>query len=224
MIKWLKHQRRAHRLAFWPTVIVGVLVVVGGIASAAAPPEPTANAKPEQTAEAKPEPTAPAKAESESEPVKDTESEPVKDTESKPTPQKRVRDALAEVGGSKTLALSDPEVKDISFDPLGKHLAVVAKTPEGGFDGASCEDLDHQAGAIFAELYDDAGWRGNAVVSFQGGLVDKATGRDLPQAKTGFAQMGAGQAKQIDWSNDDALVNIDWSTYRAFCHPALKQD
>jgi hypothetical protein len=218
MIKWLKHQRREHRLAFWPSGIVGVLVVVGGIASAAAPPEPTANANSEQAAkaDAKPEPTAKADPK--------PESEPVKDTESKPTPQKRVRDALAEVGGEKTLAIEDPEVKDITFDPLGKHMAVVAKTPEGGFDGASCEDLDRQAGAIFAELYDEAGWRGDAVVSFQGGLVDKATGRDLPEAKTGFARMRAGQAKQIDWANDDALANIDWSTYREFCHPAVKQD
>jgi hypothetical protein len=208
MIKWLKHQRREHRLAFWPTVIVGVLVLVGGIASAAAPPEPTADAKPEPTAKADPKP----------------ESEPVKKAESKPSPEKRVRDALAEVGGAKTLAISDPEVKDISFEPPGKHVEVVAKTPEGGFDGASCEDLDRQAGAIFAELYDEAGWRGHAVVSFEGGLVDKATGRDLPDAQTGLARMSAGQANQIDWSNDDALMNIDWSSYRVVCHPALKQD
>jgi hypothetical protein len=28
--------------------------------------------------------------------------------------------------------------------------------------------------------------------------------------------------KQIDWSNEDALLNIDWSNYRDFCHPALQ--
>jgi hypothetical protein len=54
--------------------------------------------------------------------------------------------------------------------------------------------------------------------------VDKATGRDLPDAHTGLARMRAGQAKQIDWSDDDALLNIDWSSYRVVCHPALKQD
>jgi hypothetical protein len=34
--------------------------------------------------------------------------------------------------------------------------------------------------------------------------------------------MPAAQAKQIDWSDDDALLNIDWSIYRDFCHPALQ--
>ena len=60
--------------------------------------------------------------------------------------------------------------------------------------------------------------------SFEGGLVDKATGRDLPDAQTGLARMRAGQAKQIDWSDDDALMNIDWSSCQVVCHPALKQD
>jgi hypothetical protein len=34
--------------------------------------------------------------------------------------------------------------------------------------------------------------------------------------------MHAGEANQIDWSDDDALANIDWSIYRDFCHPALE--
>jgi hypothetical protein len=34
--------------------------------------------------------------------------------------------------------------------------------------------------------------------------------------------MPGGQAKEIDWSNEDALLNIDWSLYRDFCHQALE--
>jgi hypothetical protein len=34
--------------------------------------------------------------------------------------------------------------------------------------------------------------------------------------------MPAGQAKQINWSDEDALLNIDWTLYCDFCHPALE--
>ena len=59
---------------------------------------------------------------------------------------------------------------------------------------------------------------------FKGGLVDSSTGQELPDVNAGIYTMPAAQAKRIDWSNEDALLNINWSLYRDFCHPALKQD
>jgi hypothetical protein len=61
------------------------------------------------------------------------------------------------------------------------------------------------------------------VLVYKGGLVSKSTGKELPDVNTGIFTMPTGQAKQIDWSDDDALDNIDWSIYRDFCHPALQQ-
>jgi hypothetical protein len=60
------------------------------------------------------------------------------------------------------------------------------------------------------------------VLVYKGGLVSKATGKALPNVNTGIFTMPAGQANQINWSDDDALSNIDWSIYRDFCHPALQ--
>ena len=54
-------------------------------------------------------------------------------------------------------------------------------------------------------------------------LVDSSTGKELPDVNTGIFTMPDGQAKQIDWSDEEALLNIDWSIYRDFCHPALKE-
>ena len=37
--------------------------------------------------------------------------------------------------------------------------------------------------------------------------------------------MTKAEADEIDWSDKDAVqFNIDWSNYRVFAHPALKQD
>ena len=93
------------------------------------------------------------------------------------------------------------------------------ETPEGGAEGASVNDLDGSAAAAFEAVYVDAGWRGDATVQFTGGLVDTSTGRDLPNARTGLYRLTAKQAQRINW--DDAEL-IDWSIYRVFAHPALK--
>jgi hypothetical protein len=98
------------------------------------------------------------------------------------------------------------------------------ETPEGGFEGASCGDLNDGARAIFQKIFNDAAWSGGAAVIFRGGLVSRATGEELPDVNTGIFTIHADQASQIDWSNEDAVqFNIDWSIYRDFCHPALKQ-
>jgi hypothetical protein len=114
------------------------------------------------------------------------------------------------------------DVKIRGVDFYQDFVTVTAETPEGGLQGASCGDLDTAAGAIFEKVYKDTGWKGNATIEFRGGLVDKATGKDLPNEQTGGFSIDPGQAKKIDWSDDDALSNIDWSIYRDFCHPALQ--
>lgn len=136
------------------------------------------------------------------------------------TPKERVREALGDEVHAGGYA-GDLEIMDVSFE--GTEAQVSAKTPEGGFSGASCGDLDDGAQAVFETVYNDARWKGGAAIVYKGGLVDSATGKELPYANTGIFTMPAGQAKQIDWSAEDALSNIDWSIYRDFCHPALSQ-
>ena len=73
-------------------------------------------------------------------------------------------------------------------------------------NGASCGDLDQAAGAIFEKIYKDTGWKGNAIITFEGGLVSKATGKGLRRmSRQGSFSMDPAQAKQIDWSNSDDL-------------------
>jgi hypothetical protein len=63
------------------------------------------------------------------------------------------------------------------------------------------------------------------VLTFRGGLVDSRTGEELPNAPTGRYAIEQAEAKRIDWSDEDAIeFGIDWSLYRTFTHPALKQD
>lgn len=135
------------------------------------------------------------------------------------TPKGRVEEAVgSEVeasGWAGTL-----EVQDVSFQ--GNEAQITLTTPEGGFSGASCGDLNDGAEAVFVKVYDDAGWTGGAVIVFKGGLVDTSTGQPVPDVNTGIFTMPAAKASQIDWGNEDVLLNIDWDNYRDFCHPALQ--
>ena len=135
------------------------------------------------------------------------------------TPKDRVRDELGDEVKAGGYA-GDVKIQDVSFGDT--EVQVTATTPEGGFSGPSCGDLDDGAHAIFKKIYDDAGWKKGAVLVYKGGLVSKATGKEVPDVNTGIFTMPRGQAKQIDWTDDDALDNIDWSIYRDFCHPALQ--
>ena len=131
---------------------------------------------------------------------------------------------MREAVGDKVAAggyAGDVKIKTVDF--YGDFAGVTAETPQGGLNGASCGDLDQAAGAIFEKIYKDTGWKGSGYIEFQGGLVNSATGKELPNEMTGNFSMDPGQAKQINWSNSDELSNIDWSVYRAYCHPALKQ-
>jgi hypothetical protein len=102
-------------------------------------------------------------------------------------------------------------------------LDIYLETPEGGMSGASGDDLDVAAGAAFKAAYGDASYstRKDAAVYFRGGLVDKATGKALPNAETGMYSMTGAQARDIDWDDETAMENIDWSLYRDFVHPAI---
>ena len=133
------------------------------------------------------------------------------------TPKQRVTEAVGnsvEAGGyAGTL-----KIKQVWF--YRTTAGVVAETPQGGFNGPSCGDLDAGAGAIFQKIYDGTGWKGAATLDYRGGLVSKTTGKAV-NAITGSFGINPRQAKQINWSNSDQLSNIDWSIYRSFCHPAL---
>lgn len=136
-----------------------------------------------------------------------------------PNPEQQVQDALGDEVQAGGYA-GDLEIQNVDFD--GTEAQVFVKTPEGGLEGASCADMDEGARAVFEAIYNDGGWKGGAAVVYKGGLVDTATGKELPDANAGIFTMHAGQAKKIDWSDEDALANIDWSFYRDFCHPAFQ--
>jgi hypothetical protein len=137
----------------------------------------------------------------------------------KATPKDRVRDELGDEVKAGGYA-GDVKIQNVDF--IYGEVQVTATTPKGGLNGPGCGDLDDGAKAIFQKIYDDAGWRKGASIGYEGGLVSKATGKEVPNVNTGIFTMSAGQSKRIDWSDDDALSNIDWSIYRSFCHPALQ--
>lgn len=129
-----------------------------------------------------------------------------------------IREALDDADPSEFLAVNS-EIKIKELELTGRRfLFLTLETPEGGFDGASPEDLDGTAAAAFKAIYDEADWTGGAVVAFTGGLVDTRTGNDLSDARTGLYRIDRSEARQIDWENADA---IDWSLYRLFVHPAI---
>jgi hypothetical protein len=135
------------------------------------------------------------------------------------TPKERVQEELGDEVHAGGYA-GDLEIQNVSFE--GTEAQVAVKTPEGGLQGASCGDLDDGAQAVFETIYNEAGWKGGAVTVFKGGLVDSTTGEELPDANAGIYTMPAGKAKQIAWSDEDVLANIDWSNYRDYCHPAFE--
>lgn len=105
------------------------------------------------------------------------------------------------------------------------EIAVTFPTPEGGLDGASTGDLNDQAAETFRAIYGIAGFARKSVIVFKGGLVNSETGEDLPDVNTGIFSMSKAKAKRIDWSDEDVWrYTIDWTLYRDFVHPALKQD
>ncbi len=129
-----------------------------------------------------------------------------------------LRDALDDADPTNYGAVADSlDIKDIELFPAVANITV--ETPEGGLEGASVADLDGSAAAALEAIYGDADWQRGATVKFIGGLVNSRTGQDLPNAETGLYRVTAKEAQQIDWDNASA---VDWSFYRLFAHPALK--
>ena len=139
--------------------------------------------------------------------------------EKKLSSKEKVKAALDNTDGT----VEDPVIKKVEF---GDELTVYAKTPEGGAQGASTGDLNRQAGDMFQAIYGPGAYKKtDAVIVFKGGLVDTETGKSLDNANTGIFSISKRQARAIDWSDDDAVkYAIDWTNYRDFAHPALKQD
>ena len=193
----------------WAAVAVIGLVGIVGCSAAASSSEETPQPKAEHAAVApapKPEPKPEPKA----------KPKPVK----KIGPKARVEMAIqgTDAGGY---------VGKLKLQKLGadtEALDIYLTTPEGGFEGPSTGDLDTAAGAAFAAAYGEANYstRKDTTVIFRGGLVSKATGKDMPDANTGIYSITGAHAREIDWSDTTALENIDWSLYRDFAHPALK--
>jgi hypothetical protein len=153
----------------------------------------------------------------ESQPV--TERKPEADEQPAPSAEQRAREALGD-NVSSDVAVGDSKVRSVKVN--GQLVDITLSTPEGGFEGPSTDDTDGLASAALAKVYEDGDWRGAAYVEFRGGLVDSATGRPLPNAPTVSYRVERNAARQIDWSNEEALFAIDWGIYRGFCHPAIK--
>jgi len=133
--------------------------------------------------------------------------------------RERLRSALDD---AEPAGFGEVSVRAIEF---GRALTIYLRTPEGGFDGPSWDDLDDSAAAAFKAVYAEARYPATreTVIVFQGGLVDTRTGKELPDANTGIYTMKGAAARRIDWSDDDVVsYNIDWSNYRDFAHPALE--
>ena len=120
--------------------------------------------------------------------------------------------------------IGETDVRSIEFDRTSTTVNVA--TPEGGAEGASTKDIDYAAGQVFSAVYGKAGYSTpEVVVVFSGGLVSTATGEKLDDVNTGIYTLKRGQANRIDWSDGDTIKYvIDWSLYRDFAHPALKQE
>ena len=212
----------------WTGIIGLVLLVIivsalaGGSSDKSTTPttsaaDTSAQSTPAQTTPV--DPDNPAKADDES----DTEEASSEPTPKPPSSKQRVKDALSDVdaGGYVGKVKVQKVVRGGSVGSGG--LDIYVTTPEGGLSGASWDDLDKESGAIFQAVYGEAHYRNVVGIIYRGGLVNSETGKELPDVNTGIYRMTGSQAKDIDWSDDDAVkYNIKWDNYREFAHPALK--
>ena len=99
------------------------------------------------------------------------QADPVAEWPANASPNDRVDAALTNVEGP----VEDPKIEKVSFESVG--VDVTAKTPEGGFDGASTQDLDWQAEAIFAAVYDQADYDESALLTFRAGSSTREPAR-----------------------------------------------
>ncbi len=194
---------RTARIIFWIATPIVVIIVLAGIFGETPEDQESNGAGSGEAQTSEPEATM----------AEEVEESP------EPSPADQVSSAVEDVDGP----VEDPEVSDVQVN--GKFVTATVQTPEGGLEGASTQDVDWMAGAVFADIYDEAEFQGDAVLTFRGGLADTRTGEDLPNAPTARYAIKQAEAKRIEWSDEETIVAvIDWSLYRDFAHPALKQD
>lgn len=142
--------------------------------------------------------------------------------ESKPkSKNQRLKAALADA--------TPPGAGEVTVDKIdyGRSLNITLKTPEGGLEGASVNDLNNSMAATAEAVYGVAKYPATKelVVAFRGGLVDTDTGKDLPNVNTAIYTLPYSKARQIDWADEDTVYyTINWSNYNDFTHPAIKSD
>ena len=137
----------------------------------------------------------------------------------KPGSKAAILDALEHAKSPTEFLAVASELKVKSVERLPNIVHVTLETPEGGFEGASVADLAGSAGSAFLAIH-DAGWNKTATVTFTGGLVDTATGNELPDEETGIFRLEGREARAINWANAE---QVNWKLYGIFLHPALKQ-
>lgn len=123
-------------------------------------------------------------------------------------------------------AIEDTPNLDVRRIDAGKAtLEIELKTPEGGFSDVDGGDFDRHAQQTFGAVYGKVKYKGSreTVIVFKGGLVDKATGKEV-DANAAIYTLKRREADKIDWGDgdSDALYNIEWSIYRDFLHPAFR--
>lgn len=202
----------------WVSGIVVLILIFGVLGSNSETPEsdPAASSQPASAPAPAPEDTASSEGAASNEPPAD----PAPAEPKKLSTKERVTAALDEIDGT----VQTPVINDVDFG--SDALTVTVATPEGGLEGASTRDLNEQAAAIFKAVYGEAKYKKtDTVVVFEGGLVSTKTGKDLEDVNTGIFTMPRSDARDIDWSDEDTVkFIIDWTLYRDFAHPALKQD
>jgi len=118
-----------------------------------------------------------------------------------------------------------PNVEVKRLDVTKTRLDIRLKTPGGGFSSVDGGDFDRHVLQTFGAVYGKVKYTGSkeTVIVFKGGLVDKATGKEL-DANAAIYTLKRDEAKKIDWGDgdSDALYNIDWKIYRDFLHPAFQ--
>lgn len=210
MIDWMRS---------WPKwVKITVPIVAGLMVLSALAPKEEADQPDEKPASAKTAET-PEPPKSNPQPVEKTpESEPKPVEEPKP---KGLRTQIKDAIESSGLAMEENKVRDVLL--IGQAAHVTLETPKGGFNGPSVDDLNDQAAGAFQAIYNDTDFKGTTFLFFEGGLVDAKTGQDAPDAQTGSFAMRKGEARQIDWSDEDRVrFGIDWSLFRTGASPALR--
>lgn len=91
-------------------------------------------------------------------------------------------------------------------------------------------DFDLRAQEIFHAVYGDANYnrQQETVIVFKGVLSDTRTrkeaktGKEAPDINAAIYTIKRSEAKQIEWDDEDVMLNVKWSLYRDFLHRAFQ--